>query len=143
MREETALTARAAASTTVSQLRATTINRCGRTGATTAAAATKRRDSPGRRPKAVRRRRRPTDSADVVISIRFVPESGKINRLWRRESTKQQQRNPPTYLSVLRIRILEPGSGAFLTPGSGIWNRFFEDPGSRISDPKPIYLRAY
>jgi hypothetical protein len=28
-----------------------------------------------------------------------------------------------------------PGFGAFLTPGSGIRNRFFPDPGSRISDP--------
>jgi hypothetical protein len=31
----------------------------------------------------------------------------------------------------------DPGSGAFLTPGSGIWNRFFPDRGSRISDPGP------
>jgi hypothetical protein len=31
--------------------------------------------------------------------------------------------------------IRDPGSGAFLTPGSGIRNRFFPDPGSRISDP--------
>ncbi len=29
----------------------------------------------------------------------------------------------------------DPGSGAFLTSGSGIRNRFFPDPGSRISDP--------
>ncbi len=29
----------------------------------------------------------------------------------------------------------DPGSGAFLTPGSGIRNRF-------IPDPKPIFLRA-
>jgi hypothetical protein len=29
----------------------------------------------------------------------------------------------------------DPGSGAFLTPGSGIRNRFFPDPGFRISDP--------
>jgi hypothetical protein len=29
----------------------------------------------------------------------------------------------------------DPGSGAFLTPGSGIRNRFFSDPGSRIPDP--------
>jgi hypothetical protein len=36
-----------------------------------------------------------------------------------------------------------PGSGAFLTPGSGIRNRFFPDPGSRIPDPKPIFLRAW
>ncbi len=39
---------------------------------------------------------------------------------------------------VLRIRIRDPGSGAFLTPGSEIRNRFFPDPGSRIPDPKPI-----
>jgi hypothetical protein len=82
VRGETALTAQAAASTTVSQLRATTINRYGRTGA----AAAKRPASPGRRQGAARRRRRPTDSADVVISIRLVPESGKINRLWRRDA---------------------------------------------------------
>ena len=32
------------------------------------------------------------------------------------------------------------GSGAFLTPGSGIWNRFFPDPDSLIPDPKPQSL---
>jgi hypothetical protein len=44
----------------------------------------------------------------------------------------------------------DPGSGAFLTPGSGIRNRFFPDPGSRIPDlgsripdPKTIFLRAF
>jgi hypothetical protein len=42
---------------------------------------------------------------------------------------------------VLRIR--DPGSGAFLTPGSGIRNRFFPDPGSRIPDPKCIFFKAY
>ncbi len=36
---------------------------------------------------------------------------------------------------VLRFRIQDPGSGAFLTPGSGIRNRFFPDPGSRIPNP--------
>jgi len=35
----------------------------------------------------------------------------------------------------------DPGSGAFLIPGSGIRKSFFSDPGSRISDPKPIFLR--
>jgi hypothetical protein len=30
----------------------------------------------------------------------------------------------------------DPGSGAF-------FNRFFSDLGSRISDPKPIFLRAW
>ncbi len=29
----------------------------------------------------------------------------------------------------------DPGSGAFLTPGSGIRNMFFADPGSRIPNP--------
>jgi hypothetical protein len=33
------------------------------------------------------------------------------------------------FSSVLPIRILDPGSGAFLTPGSGIRNRFFPNPG--------------
>jgi hypothetical protein len=32
--------------------------------------------------------------------------------------------------------VADPGSGAFLTPGSGI--DFF-----RIPDPKPIFLRVY
>jgi hypothetical protein len=45
--------------------------------------------------------------------------------------------------AVLRIRIRDLGSGAFLTPGSGIRNKFFQDPGSRIPDPKPIFLRAW
>jgi hypothetical protein len=31
----------------------------------------------------------------------------------------------------------DSGSGAFVTPGYGIRNRFF-----RIPDPKPIFLRA-
>jgi hypothetical protein len=35
--------------------------------------------------------------------------------------------------------VADPGSGAFLTPGSGIRNRFFPDLGSRIPDPKPIF----
>jgi hypothetical protein len=46
------------------------------------------------------------------------------------------------HAAVLRIRNGDPGSGAFLTPGSGIQNGFFPDPGSRIPDPKPILLRA-
>ena len=38
----------------------------------------------------------------------------------------------------------DPGSGAFVTPGSGIRNRFFPDPGSRIPDlgsriPNPYF----
>ncbi len=34
-----------------------------------------------------------------------------------------------SHRSVLWIRIRDPGSGAFLTPGSGIRNGFFPDPG--------------
>jgi hypothetical protein len=30
-----------------------------------------------------------------------------------------------------------------MTPGSGIRNRFFPDPGSRIPDPKPIFLITF
>ncbi len=39
--------------------------------------------------------------------------------------------------SILNPKIADPdpGSGAFVTPGSGIWNRFFPNPGSRISKP--------
>ncbi len=44
---------------------------------------------------------------------------------------------------VLCVADPDPGSGAFLTPGSRIRNRFFRDPRSRISDPKHILLRAY
>ncbi len=40
-----------------------------------------------------------------------------------------------TWSTVLRIWIRDPGSGAFLPPGSGIRNGFFLDPGSRIPTP--------
>ncbi len=45
---------------------------------------------------------------------------------------------------VTSVAVPDPGSGAFLTPGpgSGIRNRFFPDPGSRIPDPKPIFFIA-
>jgi hypothetical protein len=36
----------------------------------------------------------------------------------------------------------DPGSGAFLTPGSGIGFFRIPDLGSRIPDPKAIFLRA-
>jgi hypothetical protein len=38
-------------------------------------------------------------------------------------------------IALLSVADPDPGSGAFLTPGSGIRNRFFPDPGSRIPDP--------
>jgi hypothetical protein len=46
------------------------------------------------------------------------------------------------YLLGFSVAYPDPGSGTFLTPGSGIWNGFFPDPGSRIPEPKPIYLRG-
>jgi hypothetical protein len=40
--------------------------------------------------------------------------------------------------TALKSSVADPdtGSGAFLTPGSRIWNRFFPDPGSRFPDPE-------
>jgi hypothetical protein len=40
------------------------------------------------------------------------------------------------------VAIANPGSGAFLAPQSGIRNMFFPNPGSRIPDPQPIFLKA-
>ncbi len=48
------------------------------------------------------------------------------------------KREVPTSVVFTSVRgsVADPGSGAFLTPGpgSGIRNRFFLDPGSRILD---------
>jgi len=44
------------------------------------------------------------------------------------------------FKAVLRIRIRDPESCAFLTPGSGIRDEFFPDPKSRISDPGSKYI---
>ncbi len=49
----------------------------------------------------------------------------------------------PTAFMTYSVADPDPGSGAFLTPGSGIRDRFFADPGSRIPDPKTIFLRAF
>jgi hypothetical protein len=45
-------------------------------------------------------------------------------------------------LLKISVAVRDPGSVAFLTPGSGIRNRFFPDPGSLIPDPNPIFLTA-
>jgi hypothetical protein len=47
---------------------------------------------------------------------------------------------PPPPLPTLSTSVADPdpGSGAFLTPGFGIRNRFF-----RIPDPKPILLTIF
>ncbi len=45
---------------------------------------------------------------------------------------KANQQSFTTKDIVLAGSVADPGSGAFLTPGSGIRNRFFPDPGSQI-----------
>jgi hypothetical protein len=40
-----------------------------------------------------------------------------------------------TLIELVSVADPDPGSGAFLTPGSGIRNRFLPDPGSQIPDP--------
>jgi len=46
-------------------------------------------------------------------------------------------------IALLSVADPDPGSGSFLTPGSGIRNRFFPDPGSRIPDLGSRILRPY
>jgi hypothetical protein len=43
-----------------------------------------------------------------------------------------------TWCAIVLLSVADPGSGAFLTPGSGIriWDEFFTDPGSQIPDTK-------
>ncbi len=47
--------------------------------------------------------------------------------------TKRYQKKLPTNLDrkLKQTNVADPGSGAFLTPGSGIRNRFYLDPGSQ------------
>ncbi len=45
---------------------------------------------------------------------------------------EMDQLNPDPTLIGNSVADPDPGSGAFLTPGSGIWNRFFPDTGSQI-----------
>jgi hypothetical protein len=44
----------------------------------------------------------------------------------------------PSIIKQKIISVADPGAGAFLTPGSGIRNRFIPDLGSRI--PNPYFL---
>ncbi len=55
---------------------------------------------------------------------------------------RSSQENDILRMEGLSVADPDPGSGAFLTPGSRIRNRSFSNPGSRIPDPKPIFLRA-
>ncbi len=43
------------------------------------------------------------------------------------------------YFPVLRIRIRDPGLGAFLTPGSGMGESQHPDPGSGMNNPDHIF----
>ena len=38
------------------------------------------------------------------------------------------------------LSVADPGSGAFLTPESGIWNRFSLDPGSKLTCDLGLFL---
>jgi hypothetical protein len=44
-----------------------------------------------------------------------------------------------TVFAVLRIRIRDPGLGAFLTPGSGMGESQHPDPGSGMNNPDHIF----
>jgi hypothetical protein len=49
----------------------------------------------------------------------------------------------PSKPDIILTSVADPGSGAFLTHGSGIRNGFFPDPGSRIPDLGSRILRPY
>ncbi len=67
-------------------------------------------------------------------------------RPWARRPAARSRPLPPQLCNTAQVWTSvadpDPGSGAFLTTGSGIRNRIIPDPGSRIPDPKPIFLRA-
>ncbi len=44
-------------------------------------------------------------------------------------------------VALVSVADPDPGSGAFLTPGSGIRNGFFPNPGSRI--PRPYFEELF
>jgi hypothetical protein len=73
--------------------------------------------------------------------------SGPAQRAWNKRISATCSSSVPVPSGKVKIapkkQCCGSGSGAFLTPGSGIRNRFFLDPGSRIPDPKPIFLRAF
>jgi hypothetical protein len=52
-------------------------------------------------------------------------------KIWLQESGWHQAISISIYQLVPNVADPDPGSGAFLTPGSGIRNRFFPDPGSQ------------
>jgi hypothetical protein len=57
-----------------------------------------------------------------------------------RRDTLAELAGPDQQVCLYSVVDPDPGSGAFLTPW--IRNRFYPDPGSQISDPIPIFLRA-
>ncbi len=68
----------------------------------------------------------------VFVQYDFLPSFSGNKTIFLLFSPKITQFLLPKFRSVADP---DPGSGAFLTPGSGIRNRFFPDPGSRIPDP--------
>ena len=62
--------------------------------------------------------------------VRLLPQQETVSR-------ESGQENGNVSFLLASVADPDPGSGigAFLTPGSGIRNRFIPDPGSRIPDP--------
>jgi hypothetical protein len=66
-------------------------------------------------------------------SVHFnLPDAGEYGE---DHSSIQNNYVKSVLICSVKSSVADPGSGAFLTPGSGIRNRFFPDPGSRILDP--------
>jgi hypothetical protein len=60
-----------------------------------------------------------------LVCIKFMTARGCINHRCINSYNRQ------IFYLFSSVADADPGSGAFLTPGSGIQNRFFPDPGSR------------
>jgi hypothetical protein len=71
-------------------------------------------------------------AAEMLYFFNFEPTHAEVH-LPDAESTQSDKKNFKChgYCNPL-LRIPDPGSGAFLTPGSGIRNRFFRIPGKKF-----------
>ncbi len=67
--------------------------------------------------------------------------------MYLQQMDRPSSRNLCPSLSCVSSSVADPDPGSgircFLTPGSGIRNRFFPDPGSRISEPGSRIPRPY
>jgi hypothetical protein len=74
---------------------------------------------------------------ESIVQIKYTAERLKQSPYIKEVDRVRKKQFRPS------VADLDPGSGAFLTPGSGIRNRFFRDIGSRIPDSRTICLWAY